>query len=346
MLAKNELNTLDRQVTKAKHITKSQCCKVRCGMVQWCLSVMAAINKILFWKSILKHELGGKVGLLILFTWAKKAGVNYVPFPDEYPRDLIQEQISKAYKHFKFLKQDDNHRDMWISQLIVAQADTWNWTRKALWTQLCSTKRIHCMANNVHHALNKLVTHRLLTMVIVPGLADNTCKEFHQKVELEQACLAEAGRCFTQAQDMPLLLTPLLEIFGKCRKSKGIAQVLAGEFNPPPLAINTQQNFCQHCHDPRQSLTLPLKHSPLIVKARKKAWNLQAHLHPVFTLGIISLELLIRKYWLWMQPLQIFPYKQVSHTSNGKQGQTLWLRRLWVILMLKTQNYPTFWSQL
>jgi len=61
-----DLNTIDQTLTEAKKGMESQCWKLKCSKVQWCLRITQAINKILFWKSVLKWELGGKVGLLIL----------------------------------------------------------------------------------------------------------------------------------------------------------------------------------------------------------------------------------------------------------------------------------------
>jgi len=66
-------------VTEAKHAAEQQCCKLKCGKAKWCPLVTKAINKILFWKSLLKWETGGKVGITILRTWAKKANIAVVP---------------------------------------------------------------------------------------------------------------------------------------------------------------------------------------------------------------------------------------------------------------------------
>jgi len=85
---------------------------------------------------MLKRETGGKVGLSILFASAKKAKVDYVPYPGELPLEVIKQAISKSYKAFRILKKDHHRRDTWISQLITAQAQAWNKTKKALWRQL------------------------------------------------------------------------------------------------------------------------------------------------------------------------------------------------------------------
>jgi len=137
-----------------------------------CPQITMAINKILFWKSMLKREQGGKVGLTILFARAKKAKVDHVPYPGELTIEEITHAISKAYKSFRILKKDHHQHDMWISQLIAAQAQAWNKTKKVLWRQLRSMERIRLTANNVCCVLNKLLVHKPLLTVIAPNLAN------------------------------------------------------------------------------------------------------------------------------------------------------------------------------
>jgi len=195
---KQELNAIDHILTEAKHAAEKHCRKFKSGHVQWSPPVTSAINKILFWKGILKRETGGKVGLTVLNTRAKKARIEHLPYPGEIPIPIIQENISKAYKQFGRLKKDDSRRDTWIAQLIEAQAQAWNRTKKNLWQQLRSTERIRRTAKNVRNALSKVVFHQSLSMVIAPG-PDGTRREHHQKADMEKACLDEAGRRFTQA---------------------------------------------------------------------------------------------------------------------------------------------------
>jgi len=156
---RHELNAIDHKVTKAKILAETHCRKLKCGAVQWCPRVMAAINKILFWKSVLKRESGGLVGLMILTARTKKAGIVDIPCPGELPSATIQGHISRAYKQFQFLKKEDNRRDTWIGQLIAAQAEAWNKPKKRLWNQLQSTERIRRTAYNVRRALNKVIQH-------------------------------------------------------------------------------------------------------------------------------------------------------------------------------------------
>jgi len=61
-----ELNAINNIIMEAKWGAENQCHKFKSGQVQWCPRVTMAINKILFWKSILKQDSGSKVGLSIL----------------------------------------------------------------------------------------------------------------------------------------------------------------------------------------------------------------------------------------------------------------------------------------
>jgi len=228
---RHKLNAIDNAMAKAKKGAKNQFCKLRCGKVQWCPRVTVAINKILFWKSVLKRELGGKVGTTILDAHAHKAGLISVPFVGEY---TIKDNISKAYKNFKQLKQDENRQDTWIAQLIAVQAEAWNCPKRSLWKQPCTTERIWKTAHNVRRAFNKQTLHRPLSLVTAPSKSPTGWHEFHQKAELEKACLDKAGCRFTQAKNTPLLTQPLIDTFGECRYPKALCQVLDGHFTPPP----------------------------------------------------------------------------------------------------------------
>jgi len=190
---KQELNAIDHVIADAKRGAENQCQKFKSGHVQWCPRITTTINKILFWKSILKCETGGKVGLTILHSRAHKARVDYVLHKGEYPVKTLQEFISTAYKQFRHLKSDNTQRDTWIAQLISAHAAAWNQTKKTLWKQLQSTEQIQMTAQNVQNALHKPTLHKPLSVVTAPGPVQGLRQEMHQKVNMEKACLAKVG---------------------------------------------------------------------------------------------------------------------------------------------------------
>jgi len=95
-----DLNAIDSVLSQARQGAENLCRKLKCGQVQWCPRITTAINKILFWKAILKRELGGRVGISILRQRAHKAKIDEIPFPQEMSVDSIKDLISRAYKQF------------------------------------------------------------------------------------------------------------------------------------------------------------------------------------------------------------------------------------------------------
>jgi len=85
--------------------------------------------------------------------------------------------------------------------------------------------------------------HQPLAVVEAPGVVSSMRQEYHQKVELEKACLEEAGWCFTQAKQTPLLSLPLVNIFSKFSNNKAITRILSGEDFLPALSDQYAAKF-------------------------------------------------------------------------------------------------------
>jgi len=100
-------------------------------------------------------------------------------------------------------------------------------------------ERIRKTASNVQTALQKIAVHQPLAVVVAPGELPNSQCKYHQKVELEKACLVEAGHQFTQASNTLLLTSPLIKLFGEYGNHKAMVNVIDGTFSPP-MQCNTQ----------------------------------------------------------------------------------------------------------
>ena len=182
---------------------------------------------------------------------------------------MIEEHISCAHKQFRRLKKDDSRRDTWIAQLITAQSEAWNRTKKALWKQLRSVERIRNTAQKVRRILNPSGAKQPLSMVVAPDEGTGERQEFTKKTELEQACLAEAGRRFTQARHTPLLTSPLLDIFGEQGQTKAFEQVLNGTFQIPPTCDPHMAKFLAAVSRPN-SITKVTARS---IQAYQRGWQ-------------------------------------------------------------------------
>jgi len=217
--------------------------------------------------------------------------------------------------------------------------------KNTLWKQLHSTERICQMAHNVRQALNKVVIHKPLLMVVAPRQSSNIHQEYHQKVELEQACLDEAGRCFTQAWNTPLLSSPLIEVFGKCSHPKEMTRVLVGTFTLPTncdwyaAKLLSAVSWPQNVVDVLPQTTLSYR------QGWQKAQEKQVCLPWESILGIILPAPLIQRYWWSMQQWQTSHSELASPMSSGRKGWILWLRRQPEILTLKNSTLSCYSKQ-
>jgi len=112
-------------------------------------------------------------------------------------------------------------------------------------------------ATNVQHALHKTTVHKPLSVVTAPSLIHGSRQEMHQKVNLEEACLAETGHQFTQACNTPMLAPPLINIFGPCGTPKEVSQILNGNFLPPPHCDLLVARFLSVCSCPHSVVNVP-----------------------------------------------------------------------------------------
>jgi len=130
--------------------------------------------------------------------------------------------------------------------MIEAQAQATGQTTKGLWKQIHQRERIKLMAKQVKTALGKITIHRPLAIVSEP-LTPDSRRECTTRLALEHACLAEAGRRFTQANRTPCFQSPIWDIFGEIGVNrKEFDQVLAGTFEPPPSCDSFTKKVLAH----------------------------------------------------------------------------------------------------
>jgi len=246
----SQYELLDTQLVAAKIYAECHCQKLKMGNIQWCPEVTRSINRILFWKGILRRTTGRFIGSSVLRSRAKAGGIQWSQEYFTLPVQEVEEKIRWAYKAFKVVKQTPDRRSTWIAGVLAAQAATSNRSKTSLWKQHNAAERIRRTARTVQALLAEEAPRKALSVVICPGPA-GTRRECTEKQELEAACLAEAGRRFTQAQHTPFLTEPLLSIFGETGlKKRAFRQVLDGTFRVPDNCDRLTQRFLSAARRP------------------------------------------------------------------------------------------------
>jgi len=186
------------------------------------------------------------------------------------PLEDIQWHIDSAYKSFARVKKEPLWRDTWLAGLIAAQAETTNRSKQVLWKQLHSNKQAQEMVCAVCGALQDQWHTPGLLFVIGPRFEGGGRQEFTTKVNLEWACIEEAGRQFTQALDTPLLVDPFLHLFGETGASSShFQQVLSSSFQSPAICNPFSALLLHHLYHPALVLDLP----PCSLKAYASSWQ-------------------------------------------------------------------------
>jgi len=225
-----EYKSIDKAATELKRHAEKQCRKIRVGAVQWCPLVSKAINRILYWKGLWSRLNRCAIGCLVLRQRAKEGGITNHQANFLLPQCTICESIRAAYKTFHRLKADPNRQDTWITNLIQAQAQAKGVKTKTLWKQHRATERARNTARLVWAALQSTNHSGPLQAVIGPS-PEGERQEFSTKNALERACLEEAGRRFSQANDTPLFHAQFMKCFGEIGTNRpDFKKVLEGKF--------------------------------------------------------------------------------------------------------------------
>jgi len=268
-----EYERIDNIMVEAKLLAESKCRKIKAGNIPWCPHITrGSINKILYWKGIQKKIAGGHIGTAVLTTCAKKAGIQHDLNNIWLSPETIKTHLVKAQSTFTCLKKDTKCHDTWLAGLINAQAEVSGRSKKSLWKQLRATKNAHNTAHAIKAALTNLNRTTSLSIVIGPD-AQSGHQTYSNKGKLEQVCLDEAGRCFTQAHDTPFLMSPLLHLFGETGKgAASFNQVLAGEFTPPMACDPYAMKLLHYLYRPSSIQDIP----PQTTAEYQQGWR-QAH---------------------------------------------------------------------
>jgi len=119
--------------------------------------------------------------------------------------------------------------------MIAAQAEDRGCTRSKIWKQVRATEKSRHIARMVKYTLGTQAHRTGLTQVTAAASGSRPVTTYTEKTDVEQACLEEAGRRFTQANKTPFLHGQLLKDFGEIGVDRpAFKAVLAGTYVPPP----------------------------------------------------------------------------------------------------------------
>jgi len=123
LAAMGDIEKWDRAPTQAKLEVECQCQTLKTGRVDWCPLITQMIHTIQYWKGLAKQWVGCVILNNILQTWAGKAHLKHVAHGSGPMLTQIKQWLNTVYAMFKCLTRQQDWRDTWLGEIIVAQAE-------------------------------------------------------------------------------------------------------------------------------------------------------------------------------------------------------------------------------
>jgi len=129
----NQLEQLDRFITKAKCNAEQQCRKIHAGRIPWTPSLMIVIYKTMYWQGIKKQISGRTIRREVFRKRAKLSKETFLTMHLQLSKDDIIKKLCQATQDFKMAKKASERWDTWLGQMIAAQGKDKNIPKKRLW---------------------------------------------------------------------------------------------------------------------------------------------------------------------------------------------------------------------
>jgi len=154
--------------------------------------VTQLVYKILYWKGIYKKLQGGKISWTVLWKQARQGVESFQVGHLQMPQAAVCEKIKSAIQDYKQIKKQSDRHNIWVTQMITAQAEAQNIPKTKLWKRLQQTEQSRSTTQKVKQVLGTITAHAGLSQVTTPmSQMDNTRITITTKEELETACLED-----------------------------------------------------------------------------------------------------------------------------------------------------------
>jgi len=124
---------INNHLTTTKIMAEQHCHKLHAGKVPWTLAVTQLIYKILYWKGIRKRLQGGKISRTVLWKRASQGIKAFQKSHLQMTTAEVKEKIKSAVQDYKQIKKQSNQHNIWVAEMITAQAEARNTTKMKLW---------------------------------------------------------------------------------------------------------------------------------------------------------------------------------------------------------------------
>jgi len=206
------------------------CRKFKTGEAPWSLEFKIARALVDYWNAFYKLRNEGRGHT---YHAKRKAKAAHLQIDFSLTMEQIKAQRKQAYATYRSVKnQAPEARKNWLQSLAEAKAKQGNTTAVQHLENLHRKEEQRTSARIIRAANGKMRKGGITT-VIGPDASGNRT-EYHQKSDIEMACLQENERRFNQAKNTPFMVPPLFEQVGSLGTGPGAEAILNGTFQCTP----------------------------------------------------------------------------------------------------------------
>ena len=210
---------------------ENKCRKLKMGNTPWSPALEEAGNRLALWELVLARKQDGRrVSTRYLSRMERKCQEFHSL---QWSVDEVKDKVQKAKESFYTIKKESwKHRETFLDSLAKAVAATHNKTKEKVLQDLKRKESQRLSARRIKTMNRKLGSKQALLQTQFIDDDGNRITVI-DKDGVEEACLNEAKKRFTQANETPFLQEPLRSELGDKGFGPATEHILSGNYTPP-----------------------------------------------------------------------------------------------------------------
>lgn len=264
----NEYNRINDRQYVIRKLVESKIRHLRMGAVDWSPKLQSFRTDIEIWSMLLKKRKSQRqISNRKLRRLLSKTNIT-----DAFSKTIpeIEDALSLAFSNYRKARCDAaGWRDEFLDSLATSRAEVNGTEKEAELKQLRSAEHQRRVARNIKRMQGKLQRNSTLQIVVNDHDGRHVVTE---KEAMEEACIAENISRFTQSEDTPPMIEPLLSDLGYLADTPEAESILNGTYQPPAGVDYYAKLFLRELRMPENVRRNPMTSTTVTPAANKHAW--------------------------------------------------------------------------
>lgn len=265
----NEYENIRLQCHQFMTAADKQCRKLTMGNLQWSPDLQRERDVITLWTGVIKRRKGVRFSRSKIIRLADRHAISY---PLQRTLAEAETELNEAYaKYHAGKKYHKERRTHFLESLAQARAQKSSTSAANQLKQLQSREELRLSFRQIKFALGTLSRKGVTSVKEVQE--DGTIMEYTDKIAIEEACMRENERKYTQTESTPCMTEPLLSLLGTTGDSEACNQILNGTIQLPPEVDQYTAEFFNELK--QEVLSEPLPSNTITTEEFCQFWKMK-----------------------------------------------------------------------